>query len=102
MKKRIINLLSILLVSTLLVGCNKKNNTNSNSGSEPTSSETPITKEWDSGLKTLMLQYVEEVVPYAEGIKDNYEYEVYQGALYIDDDNTSTHNFNRTVYLEFN
>ena len=90
MKKRIINLLSILLVSTLLVGCNKKQNTSSNDGSEPTSSETPITKEWDSGLKTLMLQYVEEVVPYAEGIKDNYEYEVYQGALYIDDDNTST------------
>ncbi len=90
MKKRIINLLSILLVSTLLVGCNKKQNTSSNDGSEPSSSGTPAAKEWQSGLKSLMLQYVEEVVPYAEGLKDNYEYEEYQGALYIDDDNTST------------
>ena len=101
MKKRILNILSILLASTLIVGCNTKKKNNSSDNSDSGNNSSGVTLEWKSGLQTLMMQYCGEVLPYAEGIGSNYSYEVEDDILYIDDSVTTKLNItNYYVALE--
>ena len=69
MKKKLLNILSIALLATLVVGCNGRGNNNNNQEADSgsggssggSSSEEALISDWPAALKTLMQSYCGEV-----------------------------------------